>query len=292
VSVLSPTFYLYGEAPKAAAPDFLHLEPLDHRSRPAEWHIGAHRHDDLHHVFMLLGGAGEMRAEGGVCRALAPCLVLVPAREVHSFSFIPDTAGSVLTISDVFLEGLCRTDGELRAVFGSARVLATGQETPAMVGYFDRLGRELAWHAPGHAVAVKASLLQILVTALRLECQVAAPASLESNDGRLVARLREQIEARFRLHEPIGAYAASLGVSVSRLRLACRTQGCGAPLDLLNARRMLEAKRALLYGAASVGEIAHALGYEDVSYFVRLFRQMEGVSPSRFRKKSKEFLLF
>jgi AraC family transcriptional activator of pobA len=287
----SPVFYLYGEAPKAAAPDFLHLEPLDYRSRPAEWHIGAHRHADLHQLFLLLSGAGEMRTQAGASRALAPCLLLVPAREVHAFSFIPDTAGSVLTISGVFLDRLCQTDAELRAVFGSARVLSTGPETPAIVGYFDRLSRELAWHAPGHAVAVKASLLHILVTALRLECQETAPAGLDSSDGRLVARLREQIEARFRLHEPIGAYAASLGVSVSRLRLACRNQGCGAPLDVLNARRMLEAKRALLYGVSSVGEIAYALGYEDVSYFVRIFRQMEGLSPRKFRQKSKEGLL-
>jgi AraC family transcriptional activator of pobA len=126
------------------------------------------------------------------------------------------------------------------------------------------------------------------VAALRLDRLGEAPAGAESGDGRLVARFRELIEARFRSHEPIGSYATALGVSVSRLRLACRRQGCGAPLDMLHARKMLEAKRALLYGLSSVSEIAFALGYDDVSYFVRLFRQIEGISPRRFRQLRAE----
>jgi len=280
----SPTFFLYGEAPQVAGADFLHLEPLDARSRPAQWHITPHRHEDLHHIFMLSSGAGHMRCGNAhAISALAPCLLMVPARAEHAFSFVPETTGHVLTISEAFLGGLCSTDGELAALFAAARVLGAGNEAEALVGYFARLARELAWRAPGHASAVKATLLHILVTALRLEQQDITPPEAGSSDARLVARLRERIEARFRTQDSIGTYAAALGVSVSRLRTACRQQGCGAPLDMLQARRLLEAKRALIYGLTSVSEIAFSLGYEDVSYFVRFFRQSEGVSPRRFR---------
>jgi AraC family transcriptional activator of pobA len=284
----SPTFFLYGEAPKQAEENFLHLEPLDTRSRPAAWHIRPHRHEDLHHIFMLSGGAGDMRADGVGQRAVAPCLLLVPAGTEHGFSYVPETTGRVLTISDVFLRGLCAADAELASLFAVPRVVPVGGEAGSVLGYLDRLGRELAWRAPGHAVAVRATLLQLLVAALRLDRLGEAPAGAESGDGRLVARFRELIEARFRSHEPIGSYATALGVSVSRLRLACRRQGCGAPLDMLHARKMLEAKRALLYGLSSVSEIAFALGYDDVSYFVRLFRQIEGISPRRFRQLRAE----
>jgi AraC family transcriptional activator of pobA len=284
LSTPSPTFFLYGEAPTAGQENFLHLEPLDARSRPANWHIKPHRHDDLHHVFLLWSGAGEMRVAAGAETAAAPCLLLVPAGHVHAFSFVPDTTGRVLTISDFFLRGLCQMDDDLAPLFTAARCVAAGGEAPALLEDFDRLGRELAWRTLGHAGAVKAAVLRILVGALRLDLHGPAAAATQTADARLVARFREMVEARFRSHETIGAYASSLGVSLSRLRAACRKQGCGSPLDVLHARRMLEAKRALLYSRTSVSEIAFSLGYDDVSYFVRLFHRLEGVPPGAFRQ--------
>jgi AraC family transcriptional activator of pobA len=280
----SPTFFLYGEPPKVADRHFLHLEPLDDRSRPANWQIKRHRHNDLHQIFLLTGGAGEMLAGSACIRVTAPSLLLVPAGTDHAFRYVPDTTGRVLTVSDTFLTELRQADEALVALLAEPAMVRTDAEAAALLGHFDRLRQELAWHAPGHSAAVKATLLHILVAILRLQRREAADDVPESGDGRLIARFRELVEARFRVHAPIGVYAVALGVSVSRLRVACRAQGCGAPAELVTARRMLEAKRALLYSPSSVTEIAFSLGYDDVSYFVRLFRRMEGDSPCRFRQ--------
>jgi AraC family transcriptional activator of pobA len=279
-----PTFFLYGEPPREADGRFLHLEPLDARSRPANWHIRPHRHGDLHHIFMLTSGEGEMRAGAVRSFVKAPCLLLVPAGIEHAFSYVPDTTGRVLTLSQVFFGELCLIDEGLAPLLERPRAFSLGAEAKPVLDHLDRLAREVAWQAPGHLAAVKATLLQILVAVLRLDRQGAAQGRMETADARLVGRFRELVEARFRNHAPIGTYAAALGVSLSRLRIACRNQGCGAPLDVVHARQMLEAKRALLYGPSSIAEIAFSLGYDDVSYFVRRFRRLEGVSPGRFRQ--------
>ena len=297
VQAPSPTFFLYGEPPKGVARDFLHLEPLDHRSRPANWTIKPHRHDELHHIFLLTGGGGHMRAGNAGGRIAAPCAVLVPARMDHAFSFVPETTGRVLTLSDVYLSEMRRLDAALEVLLAGPAVVPAAAETSVLLGHFDRLGHELAWHAPGHGAAVKATLLHILVAILRLQRQSTAQDEPASSDARLIARFRELVEARFRSHMPVGAYAAALGVSLSRLRHACRAQGSGAPVELVNARRMQEAKNALLYGASSVAEIAFSLGYDDVSYFVRLFRRLERETPRSFRQgrlvsEGKKDLLF
>jgi AraC family transcriptional activator of pobA len=262
---------------------FLHVEPLDDRSRPANWTVKSHQHDELHHIFLLTGGAGEMRAGGeGIC-ITAPCVILVPARTEHAFRYVPETTGRVLTLSNVLLSDLRQMDSAVGELLEKPAVIHIGAEMDKFVGLFDRLRLELAWHAPGHAAAVKSILLDMLVTILRLERQSTSRPS--QGDARLIARFREQVEARFRNHVPINTYASALGVSLSRLRIACRAQDCGAPVDLVNARRVLEAKNALLYSRSSVTEIAFSLGYDDVSYFIRLFRRREGVSPSKFRQK-------
>jgi YesN/AraC family two-component response regulator len=51
---------------------------------------------------------------------------------------------------------------------------------------------------------------------------------------------------------------------------------------------MLEAKRLLFHSSKSVKEIAHDLGYEDHSYFSRLFNKSTGMTALAFRKKSFE----
>lgn len=283
----SPAFFLYGEPARTAGRDFLHVEPLDARSRPADWRIRTHHHDDLHQLFMLTSGAGEMRSGCSRVSLAAPCVLLVPAGSEHAFRFVPDTTGRVLTLSQIFFDALCRFDDALTPLLAAPRALALGTDAEIMLGHLDRLGHELAWHAPGHTAAVKATLLQILVIVLRLETHGALLNGAESADARLVARFRELVEARFRTHAPVGRYATALGVSLSRLRQACRAQGCGAPLDIVRARQMLEAKRGLLYGRSTIAELAASLGYEDVSYFIRSFRRREGSSPGAFRASSR-----
>jgi len=48
-----------------------------------------------------------------------------------------------------------------------------------------------------------------------------------------------------------------------------------------------EAKDILLNPNKSISEVAHELGFEYPPYFSRLFKKMEGLSPSEFREKYK-----
>ena len=55
--------------------------------------------------------------------------------------------------------------------------------------------------------------------------------------------------------------------------------------DHLRGRLILESKRLLAHSDLNVSEIAYQLGFEDPSYFTRLFRQVEGLSPREFREE-------
>jgi len=54
---------------------------------------------------------------------------------------------------------------------------------------------------------------------------------------------------------------------------------------LVQERIVLEAKRLLVYGKLTSQEIAFSLGYDDPSYFSRIFKKKCGVSPSEFAKQ-------
>jgi transcriptional regulator len=49
--------------------------------------------------------------------------------------------------------------------------------------------------------------------------------------------------------------------------------------------KITEAKRLLLYTTLNINEIAFKLGFEDNSYFAKIFRQKTSFSPTAFQKK-------
>lgn len=279
-----PSFFLFGEAPRAVGDRFLHLEPLDDRTRPNNWNIRPHSHASLNHVFHIAEGSGEMRAEAQVLPFHAPCLLLVPATVVHGFNYQPGTTGTVVTLSEAYLQALADREPELAEVFRTPRVVRLlPQEVD---GRLTELAQELVWEAPGHAAAVEALLLGLLVTALRRLWQAQAefePSTLRPQ-ARLVARFREVVERRYRTDAQVSDYAAELSVTPSRLRVACLNVVGAAPLQVVQDRILLEARRALLYSNMTVKEVADYLGFDDPAYFTRFFSRREGASPRAFRQ--------
>ena len=48
---------------------------------------------------------------------------------------------------------------------------------------------------------------------------------------------------------------------------------------------MAEAQRQLHHSADSVAQLARALGYDDASYFSRVFKKHVGLTPEAFRRQ-------
>jgi transcriptional regulator GlxA family with amidase domain len=57
-----------------------------------------------------------------------------------------------------------------------------------------------------------------------------------------------------------------------------------ALIDYVQNLRIEEAKRLLESSDQSVDEICFAVGYEDPSFFRRLFRRRTGLAPARYRR--------
>lgn len=78
-------------------------------------------------------------------------------------------------------------------------------------------------------------------------------------------------------------YAGMLNVSESYLNEALKkTTGFSVSYWILN-EIILEAKRLLYYCDENVKGIAHSLGYEDHTYFSRIFKKAVGTTPLAFR---------
>jgi AraC family transcriptional activator of pobA len=278
-----PRFFLYGEPPREVGERFLHLESLDDRSRPANWNIRPHTHANLNHVFHLTDGRGEMRADGETLAFEAPCLLIVPAGVVHGFSWTSDSRGDVLTLSAAYLGEVAMREPDLATVFNRPAALARPAEQ-LVEAAFARMRHELSWSAPGHRIAVEALLLAILVEVLRLKAYMVDDEPYRTGpQAAIVARFRALVEARYRTDLSVDDYASELKIHPKRLRAACLAIAGATPLRIIQDRRLLEAKRLLLYSNMTIAETAYYLGFEDPAYFTRFFTKACSASPRMFR---------
>ncbi|PZU10095.1 helix-turn-helix domain-containing protein [Sphingomonas sp.] len=279
-----PLFYLYGEAHRLVEDDFVHLEALDDRSRPSDWHITPHAHADLCHIFMLWEGGGSMTADGEEVRFKAPCFLLIPIATLHGFDWDDGTTGSVITMSGRYIDSLLRTDPLADTLFARSRAIALDPRYDAKVrALFLELRDELGWSVMGHRAAVDATIIALLVIAARSNVIDTREGPRPGRAALIVARFRERIEARFRLREPVSVHARALGISETALREACMRVAGHSPARLLDQRALLEARRALLYTNLSVAEVGFAVGFVDPAYFSRFFRRHVGRPPIQYR---------
>ena len=281
---LPPDFFLYGEPAKQADPHFLHVEDLAVRSKPGNWRIAPHKHMDLCHLILISDGGGEIQYESDFISFSSPNLLIVPARTVHGFAWKKRSEGQVLTIALAQLQQLISQHGEFATLFIQPRTLELDRQTShAIETAMSTISKELSWIGLGQSAALQAALLTVLVqTARRLQSTQELHSALQPHH-RLVARYRQLVEDRYRMREPVSAYAKALAVSETSLREACAASG-QSPAAIRDQRAILEAQRLLAFSAMRISEIGHAIGIEDPAYFSRFFTRHCGSSPAHWRR--------
>jgi YesN/AraC family two-component response regulator len=83
-------------------------------------------------------------------------------------------------------------------------------------------------------------------------------------------------------------YSKYLNISTPYLNECVKTATGQSVSYHIQQRVVLEAKRLLFHSNESVKEIAIKLGYDDYSYFTRLFVKISGITPIGFRNKNFE----
>lgn len=60
-----------------------------------------------------------------------------------------------------------------------------------------------------------------------------------------------------------------------------------SPLQYINQKKVEKAQLLLLTDDISIKELAYSLGFNDHSYFIRLFKKMTGITPKQYRDEMK-----
>lgn len=98
-------------------------------------------------------------------------------------------------------------------------------------------------------------------------------------------RFEDLLENMYKLEKSAAAYADALNMTQKHLNRICKTMVNQTTTDIIINRVLLEAKRMLIYTEKNFNEIAMSLGYDDYSYFSKIFKRKVGETPKDFIKK-------
>jgi len=99
----------------------------------------------------------------------------------------------------------------------------------------------------------------------------------------LIREFNYLVEQHYLMHTTVKEYARILNKSPKTLSNLFHKYIDRTPLQLINDRRILEAKRKLKYTDSTIQEIAYHLNSTDVPAFSHFFKKHEGLSPTQFR---------
>lgn len=98
------------------------------------------------------------------------------------------------------------------------------------------------------------------------------------------------LEENFRRPLNVGFYAEKLFMSTRNLNLICRNVIQQSVSEIIEARKLIEAKNLLASSDKSISEIAFELGYNESSYFSNVFKRKSGQTPGEFREEMRSLL--
>jgi len=130
-------------------------------------------------------------------------------------------------------------------------------------------------------------LLSALLTKLEadsnqqyLDNQVANRSQMETFNNFL-----KILEFNYKRPEGADFYADKLNMSTRNLNLISQSAFGKSVTEIIETRKLIEARNLLLNSGKSVSEIGYELGYNEKSYFTRVFRKKTGVTPTEYREQ-------
>jgi AraC family transcriptional activator of pobA len=283
-----PNFQLYGEILDGGLPDLIHVETLKDRSQHHDWQIRPHRHADLCQFMSFQTDQVGIDLDGHSIPTRVPTILFVPPRVVHGFRFSPQIAGSVTTFPiELMRHGAWATEAPSNPI-----IVPKGSDHFARLdALLNEIEDEYRRNRYQRRLALQA-LVELCVTwVLRAQAPRASRSteveSQSSSDNRLKTFL-ELVEQNFTNGLSAAEYARSIGTSKSQLARDCRTLTGRSPLQIVHDRLLIEANRKLAYTQWSISQISETLGFSDLGYFSRFYRQRTGQTPSEYRRRFRQ----
>lgn len=274
----TPSFFIYGEPDQPLDIGFMHVETVMARRHLHHGQVSAHKHDRMAQITLWTSGHGTYFIEDQQLDFIAPAVSFVPSSVVHGFTVAPDTSDAlVASIANSALPPIATLSS---LAFDHPVMISGKPENPVWNRLRDIMGRLYEDYRQG----MSASLSALVAVATNDIAALADTGHATARGGNELAQtFRRLVDIHFRESWPVARYVEALATTPHLLAKACdQTYGMSVK-SFVYERRLLEAKRLLLFTVRSVEDIAYEIGFHDPAYFSRFFKLRTGEPPGEWR---------
>jgi len=137
----------------------------------------------------------------------------------------------------------------------------------------------------GHEVATQTAKALLLQTPRTWQAAYAADPPRASHGDRQIQQAQEWLLRNFAQDIRVEDLASRIGMSPRTFARRFKAATGETPINYLHALRIISAKQLLEYDLKSVRQVSREVGYEDLTFFRRLFKRYTGSPPREYRDR-------
>jgi AraC family transcriptional regulator, transcriptional activator of pobA len=257
--------------------------------------IGNMMNEPHHHDFeeLIIGVEGQLEHFIDFKTTLfdAPFVSFITKGKVHRVRPVIKNEKCLMWVIGFKSEFIAETTFQLYSYYHDHANIALKTDCgfSRLVSLCEMINEESLQKEPSHAVIRQLlSTLFVMIEAERKKLQPTMGA--QKTQSITFSNFLKILEENFRRPEGVDFYAEKLFMTSRNLNIICQNIIQQTVSEIIETRKLLEAKNLLVTTEMTISEIGFELGYNEKSYFTNVFKKKTGQTPTEFREEMKKLL--
>lgn len=236
---------------------------------------------DFVELVLLTEGSGKLCAFASNRSMNLPALIYTPQGICDKFVPDKDARGYVVRFKNEFLPANKADAFAIFFVFGNIS-LRNVASLDNLVRLFQLLVTEYEAASVDYK-SIQYLLLSLLAKVNFVQNSVDAEDRIKDREYLICKEFLKLLEQQFAYNHKVEYYSRQLYIPLRSLNYITTRITGQTVLQLIDARKHIEARKLLADASKSITDVAYELGY-DRSYFSRFFHKKSGMTPLQFRQ--------
>jgi len=270
---------------------------MEHVIRDYEYSMVSRHFHETYELYYLLEGQRYYFIDRQTYLVKAGDVVLIKPNQIHKTSLAGESYHNriLLQIDGKLVDSLlkvCGMGGIEEIYRDDASILSIPeQERQEIKGLLLQIQKELEERPRQYMVGVRLKLAELLLVLTRYQRRSGYQQENQTSQNwkhKKVGEVADYLSSNPETEESLEELAKRFFISKSYLSRIFREVTSFTVNEYKNVSRIKKAQQLLIYSDYSITEISELLGFENLTYFERVFKKYAGVTPNKYRKRERE----